>query len=164
MKKELNSFYQLYILIIENPEVTIIINENYSHLEKKTIMIRHVNQSNQNDIAELETYGKKLEGDYIVRETIGDFQSTPTYHRISCMYMRKMFACLLLMMEKCSIGDTIVKVGDDKYIPLLEFIDDIRDEIYEVVSNSNIFEYHYQRLREVWKRSGETINHKRYFI
>ena len=162
MKKELNSFYQLYILIMKNPEVTII-NENYSHLEKKTIMIRHVNQANQNDIAELETYGKKLERDYIVRETIDGFPNMAIVHHISCMYARKMFTNLMLELERCSIKDIIVRVGNDEYIPIRAFIDDIKNEIYEaVLCHSDAFEHQYQRIQAAVEMI-EFIKHKDYF-
>ena len=141
MKKELNAFAQLYALIVENPEVTIV-EKNYCLRRKRTIMIRHVQQANQNDMAELETYGKKLERDYIVRETIDGFPDMAIVHHIDCMYARKMFTNLMLEMERCSISDIIVRVGNDEYIPIQAFIDDIKNEIYEaVLYRTDIFEY-----------------------
>ena len=132
MKKELNSFAQLYALIVKHTEVTII-EKNYCLSGKKTIMIRHVQQANQNDIAELETYGKKLERDYIVRKTIDGFPNMAIVHHIDCMYARKMFTNLMLELERCSINDIIVRAGNDEYIPIQAFIDDIKNEIYEAV-------------------------------
>lgn len=162
MKKELNAFAQLYALIVENPEV-IIVEKNYYLRGKKTIMIRHVHQANQNDIAELETYGKKLERDYIVRKTIDGFPNMVIVHHIDCMYARKMFTNLLLEMEKCSIKDIIVRVGDEEYIPIQAFIDDIKNEIYEaVLYRADIFEYQYQRLRAIIGLM-ESVKHKNYF-
>ena len=162
MKKELNSFAQLYALIVEHPEVTII-EKNYCLRGKRTIMIRHVREANQNDTAELETYGKKLERDYIVRKTIDGFPNMVIVHHIDCMYAKKMFTNLLLEMEKCSIKDIIVRVGDDEYMPIQTFIDDIKNEIYEaVLYRSDIFEYQYQRLQEAGKLM-ESVKHKNYF-
>ena len=162
MKKELNSFAQLYALIVEHPEVTII-EKNYCLRGKRTIMIRHVREANQNDTAELETYGKKLERDYIVRKTIDGFPNIVIVHHIDCMYAKKMFTNLLLEMEKCSIKDIIVRVGDDEYMPIQTFIDDIKNEIYEaVLYRSDIFEYQYQRLQEAGKLM-ESVKHKNYF-
>lgn len=162
MKKELNSFAQLYALIVEHPEVTII-EKNYCLRGKRTAMIRHVREANQNDIAELETYGKKLERDYIVRRTIDGFPNMVIVHHIDCMYARKMFTNLLLEMEKCSIKDIIVRVGDDEYMPIQTFIDDIKNEIYEaVLYRSDIFEYQYQRLQEAGKLM-ESVKDKNYF-
>lgn len=162
MKKELNAFAQLYALIVENPEVTIV-EKNYCLRGKKTIMIRHVHQANQNDIAELETYGKKLGRDYIVRRTIDGFPNMVIVHHIDCMYARKMFTNILLEMEKCSIKDIIVRVGDDEYIPIQAFIDDIKNEIYEaVLYRADIFEYQYQRLRAIIGLM-ESVKDKNYF-
>lgn len=162
MKKELNAFAQLYALIVENTEVTIV-EKNYCLRGKRTIMIRHVQQANQNDIAELETYGKKLERDYIVRKTIDGFPNMAIVHHIDCMYARKMFTNLLLEMEKCSIKDIIVRVGDEEYIPIQAFIDDIKNEIYEaVLYRADIFEYQYQRLRAI-RELMKSVKHKNYF-
>lgn len=126
-------------------------------------MIRHVREANQNDIAELETYGKKLERDYIVRKTIDGFPNMVIVHHIDCMYARKMFTNILLEMEKCSIKDIIVRVGDDEYIQIQAFIDDIKNEIYEaVLYRADIFEYQYQRLRAIIGLM-ESVKDKNYF-
>lgn len=162
MKKELSAFAQLYALIVEHPEVTII-EKNYCLRGKRTIMIRHVREANQNDIAELETYGKKLERDYIVRKTIDGFPNMAIVHHISCMYARKMFTNLMLELERCSIKDIIVRVGNDEYIPIQAFIDDIKNEIYEaVLCRSDAFEHQYQRI-QVAVEMMESVKHKDYF-
>lgn len=162
MKKELNSFAQLYALIAKHTEITIV-EKNYCLSGKRTIMIRHVQQANQNDIAELETYGKKLERDYIVRKTIDGFPDMAIVHHIDCMYARKMFTNLMLELERCSIKDIIVRVGNDEYIPIQAFIDDIKNEIYEaVLCRSGAFEHQYQRL-QVAAEMMEYVKHKDYF-